>query len=380
MKQLELYLHIPFCIKKCAYCDFLSGPADAKEQQEYVDAMIMEIQSYRQTYEAYEIVTIFLGGGTPSVLKEEQIVAIFHALRQSFSIRTDCEITIEVNPGTVTADKLKTYLAAGVNRLSIGLQSVHNTELKLLGRMHTYETFLHTYEMAREAGFQNINIDLISAIPGQTAESWRETLKTAAQLNPEHISAYSLIVEEGTPFYERYHKGEGLPSEEEERKIYKETKEVLAAFGYRRYEISNYAKEGYACRHNLGYWDGVSYLGIGTGASSLIEHVRYEHTVDRAAYVTEIKEGRRAQENNRERLTTAAQMEEFMFLGLRKMCGVSTEVFAQKFGIGIETVYETVIRDLKEKGLLVQEQERLYLTERGIDISNYVFVQFLLEE
>ena len=267
-KELELYLHIPFCVRKCAYCDFLSAPADDKTRQEYVDTLIQEIKSYREEFREYRVSTVFVGGGTPSILTGRQIREIFRNLKDNFEIDEKAEITIEVNPGTVTEEKLSAWKQAGINRISIGLQSVNDIELKMLGRIHDYQQFLETYRLIRESGFHNVNVDLISAIPGQTLESWSQTLRTVAELNPEHISAYSLIIEEGTPFYELYgEKGEqksggdmyeytqfsgmdhtaslpALPDEETDRAIYEATENILKEYGYARYEISNYAKEG----------------------------------------------------------------------------------------------------------------------------------------
>ena len=246
--ELELYLHIPFCVRKCAYCDFLSSPENGETIENYVEALIREIKAYQALSLNDIVVTIFLGGGTPSVLEGNQMERIFEALHEVFEIAEDAEITVEANPGTVTQEKLSAYRKLGINRISFGLQSADNGELKLLGRIHTYEQFLESYEMARTAGFTNINIDLISAIPKQTVRSWEETLKRIIRLKPEHISAYSLIIEEGTSFAKLY--GEGsplerdLPSEEEERLMYEKTEEILGENGYHRYEISNYAKEG----------------------------------------------------------------------------------------------------------------------------------------
>lgn len=371
MKPLEIYIHIPFCVKKCNYCDFLSGSAPEEERQSYVESLCERIRSYGNLAKAYCVASIFVGGGTPSILEGEQMRLIFSNIRQTFFVEKNAEITIEVNPGTVTEDKLRTYRDAGINRLSIGLQSVRDEELKILGRIHSFEDFHKTYQMAREVGFSNINIDLISAIPGQTRESWAQTLETVAELCPEHISAYSLIIEEGTPFYEIYgaesskyigekDKFPALPDEDEERQMYQDTKGILARYGYERYEISNYAKKGYECRHNLGYWDRVEYLGIGTGASSLIENRRF------------IEDGKP------EKLSIEDQMAEFMFLGLRKTKGVSKQDFKDYFGKSIEDIYGNVIKEMKEKELLTEQGNYVFLTERGIDVSNYVMSYFLL--
>lgn len=363
MRSLELYIHIPFCIQKCQYCDFLSAPSTMKERQEYVESLCQKIRSYGELAKVYHVISIFVGGGTPSILEAGQMLEIFGAVRSTFSIDEDAEITIEANPGTVSREKLRAYRQAGINRLSIGLQSTKNEELKILGRIHNYEEFLETYKLAREEGYRNINVDLMSAIPHQTAEGWSETLRRIAELGPEHISAYSLIIEEGTPFYERY--GEGrhnneLPDEDEERKIYRQTKSILKKYGYHRYEISNYARSGYECRHNLGYWNRTEYLGIGIGAASLIGGQRWN-------------EGEEP-----ETLSVENQMEEYMFLGLRKMKGVSKERFLTEFGHEMEEIYGEVLGKMYRDGLLEQSGDYVRLTERGIDVSNYVMSEFLL--
>lgn len=396
MKPLELYVHIPFCVKKCLYCDFLSAPSTGEERQKYVSDLCRQIRTYGRLAKGYRGVSIFVGGGTPSVLEAGQMLEIFDAVRDTFRIERDAEITIEMNPGTVTEEKLRAYQQAGINRLSIGLQSVKNEELKILGRIHTYEEFLDTYRLAREKGFQNINIDLMSAIPGQTAAGWEETLRKAAGLRPEHISAYSLIIEEGTPFYEKYGgerdkadasrnvnitaKAEQsvlsgksvremkreklsdirLPDEEEERQMYRSTKNILEEYGYRRYEISNYALPGYECRHNLGYWNRTEYLGIGTGAASLMENQRWNYGEEPVI------------------LSVREQMEEYMFLGLRKMEGVSKAEFRNVFGCGMEEIYGKVLTKMRGLGLMEEAGDFVRLTERGIDVSNRVMCEFLL--
>ena len=385
-KELELYIHIPFCVKKCAYCDFLSGPLDEETIEEYLQSLLEEIQAHglkKEFVSNYEVTSIFLGGGTPSILSASQIEQLFVVLRESFEITEDAEITIEANPGTVTRGKLETYRACGINRISFGLQSTNNEELKSLGRIHTYEEFLESFSLARECGFDNINVDLISVIPKQTVASWEETLQKVIVLQPEHISAYSLIVEEGTPFAKVY--GEGcpgepdLPSEEDERSIYYRTEELLKAAGYHRYEISNYAKEGKECRHNLGYWERKEYLGIGLGSASLIGNTRYSNTVDLTKYIKDANQPDKIQENVQD-LSAQEQVEECMFLGLRKMEGVSETEFEECFGITIDNVYGTQLEQLIEKGLLERTDGRIMLTKKGIDISNYVFAEFILME
>lgn len=371
-RDLELYIHIPFCVKKCAYCDFLSGPADADTIEKYVQALICEIEAVKIKAEKYRVVTVFVGGGTPSVLEGEQIERIFAAVRERFGLGEEDEITIEANPGTVTREKLRSYKRAGINRISFGLQSVNNEELKMLGRIHTYEEFLESYRLAREEGFTNINVDLISAIPKQTLESWKRTVDAILELNPEHISAYSLIVEAGTPFEKLY--GEGgsreveLPEEETERVIYQKTKEWLKEAGYERYEISNYAKKGYVCRHNLGYWERKEYLGLGLGASSLIENVRFQNTDEMQIYL-QYADNEEKRVENRETLTREEELEEAIFLGLRKMEGISKKEVEKEYGKQIEKMIC--------QGFLEEENGKIRLTERGIDISNYVFAEIL---
>lgn len=384
MKPLELYIHIPFCISKCKYCDFLSAPSDEAERVEYVESLCQKIRKYADMAKAYRVISIFVGGGTPSILETEQMTKIFVAVRETFKIENDAEITVEMNPGTMTREKFVTYKRLGVNRLSIGLQSANNVELKALGRIHTYEEFLATYQLARAEGFQNINIDLISAIPCQTEKSWEETLRKTAGLKPEHISAYSLIIEEGTLFYERYRETERaeenclleLPDEDTERMMYENTEKILGEYGYHRYEISNYAKGGYECRHNLGYWNRTEYLGIGIGAASLMDNQRWNQTADMEEFLNDRVE---PPVEDREILSVEDQMAEYMFLGLRKMEGVSKVEFEKTFCRNIEKVYGTVIKDMKNKGLLIEEGEFLKLTKEGINVSNYVMSEFLLE-
>lgn len=382
INKLELYIHIPFCIRKCAYCDFLSFPAGEKDRQSYVEALLDEIYGAKEKGDA---ATVFFGGGTPSILPGKEIGRIMDAVRAKYSVPEDAEITLEANPGTLNRKKLEDWKKAGINRLSLGLQSAENAELKALGRIHTWETFLESYRMAREAGFQNINIDLMSALPGQSAYTWRKTLQKVTELKPEHISAYSLIVEEGTPFYEKYaedvkRREKGLPcgflpSEDEECQMYYDTEKILKAEGYRRYEISNYAREGFECRHNCGYWERKNYRGFGLGASSLIDEVRFHNTESMENY-----QNRAFGREDEEYLDAEAQMEEFMFLGLRLTQGISVNDFEKKFHTPYVSVYGKISRELEEKKLLRRENGRIFLTERGIDLSNYVLSEFLLSE
>lgn len=381
-KELELYIHVPFCVRKCAYCDFLSSVQNDETIEKYVIGLLKEIQAYAFTelVSNHEVTSIFIGGGTPSLLNGSQIQRIFATLESSFKISKDAEITIEANPGTVTKEKLEIYRACGINRISFGLQSTNNEELKLLGRIHTYEEFLESFTLARTCGFNNINVDLISAIPKQTLASWEETLQNVIALQPEHISAYSLIVEEGTPFAKVY--GEGcpcerdLPDEEEERKIYYRTEELLKKAGYHRYEISNYAKRGKECKHNLGYWERREYLGIGLGASSLIDNTRYKNTDNLSYYLKHTEETTVIQEDI-QILSTKEQMEEFMFLGLRKMEGISEKKFKECFDTSIDDIYGHELEKLLAEELLERKDGTIQLTCHGIDVSNYVFATFV---
>ena len=404
-RELELYVHIPFCVKKCAYCDFLSAPAGEREIHAYTDALIHEIRARGENHKDYRVRTVFLGGGTPSVLSGGDAARIFRALKKSFDIAENPEITLEVNPGTVTEEKTAAWKNAGINRISIGLQSVNDRELKMLGRIHTFREFLNTWKLVRRAGFNNVSIDLISAIPGQTVQSWERTLRTVAELGPEHISAYSLIIEEGTPFYTLYGDGKEkagdssfppLPDEDEDREIYQRTASVLNEYGYHRYEISNYAREGYECRHNLGYWERKEYLGLGLGASSLIRECRFHNTADMEKYMHVYGSGGKAAEGEEnsacscmkteeqnstleeiEKLSVEDQMEEFMFLGLRKTAGISPEDFRRSFDRNIMDVYGEKLIKLEKQGLIRNSGARIRLTERGTDISNYVFSEFI---
>lgn len=367
--ELEIYIHIPFCVQKCGYCDFLSAPADKVVREQYIEALTEEIRQQESMGSRYKVTSIFIGGGTPSILEGPQTGELLKEIRKHFIVGADAEITMECNPGTLTEDKLSCYRQSGVNRLSLGLQSADNRELKMLGRIHTYEDFLESFFLARKLGFNNLNVDLMSALPSQTRESWQETLRQVLTLNPEHISAYSLIIEENTPFYERFSLGGReehlLPDEDTERQIYYDTRDILETAGYERYEISNYAKPGFACRHNLGYWERKEYLGLGLGASSLIKGVRYQNHRSLSAYLA----GDYAHEEV-QKLTRQEEQEEIMFLGLRKTEGILlTEELLD--------VYKETLERLKKQGLLFREGNRIRLTDLGIDVSNYALAEFL---
>lgn len=373
---MELYLHMPFCVRKCAYCDFLSFPSGAKTQRMYAKRLMEDIGVMGKRYGEIPVETIFIGGGTPSVPDSGLIVEIMEHVRHAFHVADGAEISMEANPGTVTRGKLTDYRKAGINRLSFGLQSANDRELKLLGRIHTWAEFLESFTLARECGFANLNIDLMSALPGQTCESWKETLSRVTDLDPEHISAYSLIIEEGTPFGERYGSEEGrklLPDEDSEREMYHETKRFLKDCGYERYEISNYAKPGRECRHNIGYWTGVPYLGLGLGASSYLDGCRFTVNPDMKQYLEE-KPG---MFTDIEKLTKKDMEEEFFYVGLRMTAGVSLSEFERRFGISAKEVYPGLMETFVKEKAARFEGDRFVLTDYGLDVSNYIMAQFL---
>ncbi len=381
-KDLELYFHIPFCARKCLYCDFLSMPAKKAVQDAYMQAMLAEIGGRAGECRDYRVSSVFIGGGTPSILEAAWVEKLLAAAGERFDLHRDAEITIEANPGTVDGEKLAAYRRAGINRLSIGLQSTSDAELLALGRMHDYGQFLAAYGAARQAGFENINVDVMSALPGQSLESYLETLRKLLELRPmpEHISAYSLMVEEGTAFYRMRQEGKlHLPDEDCERLMYEKTKEVLEEAGFRRYEISNYARDGYACRHNIGYWRRAEYVGFGIGAASLLENRRFRNQSDLEAYLAAPLSCRMEEIL----LTLEEQMEEFMFLGLRMDRGVGYGEFRRAFGRDMNGIYEKEIKKNLKDGLLREYEDGsgerfLALTERGISVSNYVMAQFFI--
>lgn len=370
---MEIYIHIPFCIRKCDYCDFLSGPSGPEEQADYVQALLREIQAVEEG-EGRSVSSIFIGGGTPSVLDERLLGDILREIRNRFKMEEDAEITIEVNPGTANIGKLQAYREMGINRLSIGLQSPEDRELKILGRIHNYGQFLETYQEARTVGFDNINIDLMSAIPDQTYEGWVKNLRTVAELEPEHISAYSLIVEEGTPFAARKL---NLPDEDTEYNMYEATAQILKEYGFEQYEISNYARKGRECRHNVGYWTRQDYLGFGLGASSLYGKERFANTADMKKYLESSKNPEKIREKEPS-LTREDEMAEFMFLGLRMTKGISKADFQRCFGCTIESVYGEVLEKYESMELLLEKDGRIFLSREGIHVSNSIMAEFLL--
>lgn len=371
--DISLYIHIPFCVQKCKYCDFLSFSSLEEDRNSYIQELKKELQWKSQWASGASVISVFFGGGTPSILRVEQMEELLSLIKEYYTLTEDVEITMEANPGTLTVETLLQYQRIGINRLSIGLQSGDDQELEMLGRIHTWEQFERNYRDARKVGFENINVDLMSALPGQTIESYQKTLKKVVRLDPEHISAYSLIVEEGTPLYEDEILLEKLPGEELDRQMYQMTKEFLHAHGYERYEISNYAKPGYECRHNSVYWTGGEYLGFGLGASSFFKGKRFHNEETLSKYRFD------GTPQDVEVLTKEDKMGEFMFLGLRMTKGVNVEDFYQKFGHTMEEIYGQVIRKHEKEGLLICENGIVKLTDRGLDVSNYIFCDFLIE-
>ena len=370
-KKLGIYIHVPFCESKCNYCAFYSKPLGelcgiSKAEKFYVQNLIGKIISNGARYrKKYIVDSIFMGGGTPSVLSAEEVVAILGAINENFTVSSDAEITIETNPGSLTGAKLRKYRSFGINRISIGAQSFDDEILETLGRTHKNEDFLEKYYLARKAGFDNINVDLMFSVPGQSMSKWAETIDEVVKLSPEHISFYSLQIEEGTPFYDEYLNGSlDFVTEENDRAMYHKALEVFGKAGYEHYEISNVAKPGFQCRHNLKYWSFEDYLGMGETASSFMEGVRFTEKPREEYHVNDFEDS----------------TGEFMFTGLRKVSGISKSEFKTRFGKGLWEVYgkrKHFLEEFFEKGQLVEEDDILRITEKGFDISNNIMAVFV---
>ena len=374
-----IYLHIPFCVKKCLYCDFISGTNSKETIENYINSMVNEIES---TDIKQDVDSVFIGGGTPSSIPPEYIAKVVDCLRIKLGNRflKDSEITIETNPKTISENALKIYHDAGINRISMGLQSCIDSELKSLGRIHTFKDFLDSYNIATRY-FDNINIDLISGIPHQTMDSFKESLKKVGDLNPNHISVYSLIIEEGTPFYEMYGPGgkfkDSLPNEDIDREMYHFTKEYLSTLGYNRYEISNYAKENKESRHNLKYWKGNNYYGFGIAAASLVDNIRYKNTDNLKEYIDAMGSPEKIR-ITQEILDIKDCMSEYMILGLRLIKGVSPKEFKARFNEDMENKYGDILNKYLNMGLLHTTIDGNFaLTDKGLDVSNSVMEEFL---
>lgn len=377
MDRIGLYIHIPFCRQKCLYCDFPSWAGKEGQMQAYVDALTKELRNRGNLYQGKQVVSVFFGGGTPTVLEIPMLKQLMQAVFEHWDVAADAEITAEANPGTLGQEMAEALREMGFNRLSMGVQAWQNRLLKELGRIHTIETFLENYQAVRAAGFANVNTDLMFALPQQTLADWQETVREMVALQPEHISAYSLILEEGTPFFDRYEKGELEPAAEElDREMYHWAVDYLAENGYEQYEISNFAKKGRQSRHNRIYWQAEEYLGMGLGAHSYMEGERFHNPYDLQTYIAADGAVSLLKEEA-ETITEEDALAEFMFLGLRLTEGVTFERFRRRFGREMMDVYGEQVTDLVAKGLLEQDETGIRLTKRGIDVSNVVFEQFL---
>ena len=379
MKKIGVYIHIPFCKQKCYYCDFISYANKEQYFDKYVQALIAEMSSFLDNNDV-EIETIYIGGGTPSIIDAKYIEKVMAKLQEKNALITAKEITIEVNPGTVTEEKLKTYKKIGINRLSIGLQSTDNNILKTIGRIHSYEDFLNTYKLARNQGFDNINVDLMIGLPNQKISDIKSSLEEITELKPEHISVYSLIVEENTPIEKMLNIGKlELPDEELERNMYWYVKNFLELNGYKHYEISNFAKEGYESKHNLDCWNQKEYIGFGVAAHSYIDDVRFGNTGSIEEYWKNCENG----EFEKNRIIDEVEEDvfskeqEFMLIGLRKIDGVSIQDFKNKFGENPIFIFKDELSKLVDEGLVVVDFDSIRLTNKGLDLANLVWEEFV---
>ncbi|WP_419748055.1 radical SAM family heme chaperone HemW [Clostridium perfringens] len=377
MDKISLYIHIPFCAQKCLYCDFPSFARKDHLRKAYIEALNKEIISLREKHNNLEINTIFIGGGTPSVLEADELECLLKEVAK-LNMAKNVEYSMECNPGNLTEEKLEVMKKYGVNRISMGLQAKQDNLLKGLGRIHNYKTFKENFLLAKKVGFNNINVDLMFGLPNQRLNEWEETLREIIYLEPAHISAYSLIIEEGTAFYNLYENDKlKLPTEEEERKMYHLAKKILEKNGFNQYEISNYAKEGKECRHNLAYWNMDNWIGVGSAAASYINGKRIKNISSVEKYINSINEKREAVEeiiNN----SKNDNMEEFMFMGLRKINGIDENEFKNRFSMNINDVYGEILNKYIDEGLLIRESGRIFLSEKGIEISNIIMADFLL--
>lgn len=401
-KPLALYIHIPFCVRKCLYCDFISFSSEESQKEQYVQALRKEMSQWKKWLSGkYYIKTVFIGGGTPTCLPAKLLDALGMAiqdfcqsLQQTEKTKMPVEVTIEANPGTIKKEQISILKKYGINRVSVGLQSAQSNELQALGRIHTYEEFLKSFDLLCKNGISNINIDLMADIPQQTLASYQDTLKKVIALHPQHISSYSLIVEEGTPFYQMQQQNRlPIPDEDTDRKMYEITQEMLAESGYHRYEISNYAMEGKECLHNMAYWQMQEYLGLGLGASSYFAGFRFQNTNRMKDYLlmwqkendaawADCSKYLKQKTKGCHLLSCREEKEEFVFLGLRMMQGISLSEYQERFQSDFLIQYENVLPKLFEQKLLAQSEnrDRIYLTDRGIDLSNAVLAEFLLDE
>ena len=376
--MLGLYVHVPFCAQKCNYCDFNSYKIEEKNQKkDYLISIKKEMELYKEEFKNKEFTSVFLGGGTPSILTPEELTILMENIYSNFNIKRDAEITMECNPGTLNKVKLKAIKSLGINRLSMGLQVTQDHHLKYIGRIHTYEQFEKNYKDAIEVGIDNINVDLMYSLPNQSFDEWKETLNKIINLNPSHISAYSLILEEGTKFYDMYlNKEFELNDEEVDISIYNYTIDTLYKNGYHQYEISNYAKEGYECKHNIVYWKCDNYLGLGPGASGYINNYRYSNICDINEYNKCLEYNKKPIEEKNV-LSKKDEMEEFIFMGLRMNEGINLDEFYEKFNVNFKHKYNNILDKLKNLNLIIEQNNNIALTQRGRELSNTVFIEFI---
>ena len=372
MKELGLYIHIPFCKQKCKYCDFISFSNKESYIEKYIKALKNEIIDNKNNAKEYEVTTVYIGGGTPSFIESSYIVEVLKTIKENYNIKKNAETTIEVNPGTVNEEKLKDYFNVGINRLSIGLQTTNNELLKLIGRIHSYEEFLKTYKLARKVGFKNINIDLMIGLPRQTIEDVEDSLKELISLNPEHISVYSLIVEEKTQIEKEISKGIlKLPDEELERKEYWLVKNKFEEAEYKHYEISNFAKTGFESKHNVNCWEQKEYLGFGLAAHSYLHGKRFSNQENINQYINKNKKIIHEEQNKE------AMEKEYMLLGLRKIDGIKISEFKNKFVDNPIYVFKNELNKLVEEELIEVDIDQIKLTNKGIDLANIVWEEFV---
>lgn len=387
MKELSLYIHIPFCKKKCNYCDFASFPNKDDYHENYVKSLILEIKEKSILSKDFTVTTIFFGGGTPTFLSEQLITSIMDTINCNFKIHKTAEISIEANPATFDFNKLVTLKKIGFNRISLGLQAWQNPLLEKLGRLHTIEEFIENFSMVKKAGFENINIDIMFALPNQNLNMWKETLSNVVNLNPTHISVYSLIIEEGTPFYSDLELGNiTITDEDLDRDMYHYAQSFLGEKGYSQYEISNFSKSEYQCKHNIVYWSMKNYMGLGLSSHSYFNNERFHNTYNIDEYITTYENQNLSININNHKilkldleiLTENDIISEYMFLGLRMNKGISKNNFQNRFNKTINDVYPNIIETLINDNLLVETEDCIYLTQLGFDLSNLVFEKFLL--
>ena len=380
MEPIGLYLHIPYCLHKCGYCDFNSHNLNVEEMDDYVEALLREMEFYAgQSAQGRSVATIFFGGGTPTTLPAPSLARILSACKQHFQVAPDAEITCEVNPATIHCDELKTLRAAGFNRLSIGVQSFDPDELSLLERVHSVEEIHLTVDRARQAGFDNLSLDLMFALPGQTQEKWHDNLEKAIAKQPDHLSAYNLTIESGTAFHKLQERGQlVMPPDDFQLELFKSTRKKLADAGYQQYEISNYCKPGFESRHNLGYWEFRDYLGLGAGASSCLNGLRFKNHNLPARYIREIGAHRTAVELE-ERPDPRQALGEALMLGLRLMAGVDLPPLEKRLGIALQDVFGETLARLQEQQWITLNGDRLALTEQGLFLADSVILEFISE-